>query len=144
MTAKDLRVSVRSVERTTGCGVAGAGGDDLLPAGAMSGGGPSQRLVQGERQVVFALGALCAAGHGGPRLHHFTHWPGPGSRAGLLITHRMPMADCSIRSGDSVAALLRWLPIQAPSLCSRSCWSLALPPIPSAPMTVRSMCSLGT
>lgn len=49
---------------------------------------------------------------------------------------RMPIADsCSIRSGVSVAALLRWLLIQAPSLCSRSCWS--------SPM-IRSTCFLGT
>jgi hypothetical protein len=30
----------------------------------MSGGGAFQQLAQGERQVVFVLGAVCAAGNG--------------------------------------------------------------------------------
>jgi hypothetical protein len=51
--------------------------------------------------------------------------------------HRIPIADSSsIRSGVSVAARLRWFPIQAPSLCSRSSWH--------SPPTIRSTHFLGT
>ncbi len=62
---------------------------------------------------------------------------------------RMPIAEsCSMRCGDSIAALLRWLLIHAPSLSSWTSGpspSSRLPAYPSPPLrTIGSMCLRGT
>lgn len=58
------------------------------------------------------------------------HYPAPAH-----YDHRVPIADISsIRSGDSVAARLRWFPIHALSRSSRTFWS-SLSPFSSSPTT---------
>lgn len=62
------RLAVQDPPHRTVCvrgGVgAGPGGDDLVPAAAVSGGGAFQQLAQGEGQVVFVLDAAAALGDG--------------------------------------------------------------------------------
>jgi len=66
----------------------------------------------------------------------------PRDRDRCRYVHRIPICDsCSIRSGESVAARLRWLLIHAPSFSSRTSWSS---PLPSLLRTMVSVCLRGT
>lgn len=83
---------------------------------------------------------------GGEKPMQLVRFPDPQYRPKQAVhpratyVQRIPIADsCSMRSGEGVAALLRWLLTQAPSLSPRSSglW-------PSLPTTIVSTCLRGT